>query len=253
MKTADEIRTMLYQRLNHQLRRPGMYFSSHADLEVQIRQILGDLMFIDEKVKGEKTVREELIEEGFYCPTNVAHGVYCMFKNIMPDVNDFQHEVCSVYARKAHQLNYLEIANILPDKQFQSIIERIIEGEFSKGINRKNILEKLLPPSFDAGYIYCYAPEDLMGQWIYFDIATKFVSNKRYDYLRSIRWPAKTFEDGFELTYEGYEVTRRGIAKPKFDIELEKEMFMKRINWDVTKPGPFIKEDPRESRWKHLW
>ena len=232
MKTAEEIRTMFYQRLNHLLKRPGMYVFSDADLEIQIQMLIDDLRFIDEKVKTEKTLREELIDEGFFYPANMAPGVYCIFKSIMPDVNRLSDEICSVYARKAHQLNYLDIENLLPDEKFQSTKERIIDGEFSKGMTTKNILEKLPQPSFKAGLdIFCYAPEDLMGQWIYFDFATKFINHKRIEYLRSIRWPAETFEDGFELTYEGYEVTRRGIAKPECDDE----------------------EKPRESRWKHLW
>lgn len=71
--------------------------------------------------------------------------------------------------------------------------------------------------------------------------------------MRSIRWPTETFEDGFELTKEGYEDTDRGIACPKFDEDTFIKEWKSGKKWDPGEVLAVIPEQPRKSRWEHLW
>lgn len=133
--------------------------------------------------------------------------------------------------------------------------QRIIAGEFSKGYDKAKLLEKIPPPSFVVSRtVLCYAPENPEDRWIYFDLPAIYTEDKGYqDILLSIRWPAETFEDGFELTKEGYEHTQRGIANPELDGDTFMEKWKAGEKWVPGASMPTIEEKPRKPLWKHLW
>jgi len=173
----------------------------------------------------------------------------------VPDLHKFNEYICSVYAREAHKAGYLDINNILSPTEFNGLIQRIITGEFSKGYDKQKLLETLPTPSFKIERtILCYVSKDPVDKWIYFDLPSVFIDGKGYqDFLLSIRWPTETFEDGFELTKEGYDYTRRGIATPKFDGDKFMGTWIDGKKWELGECMPTIEEKPRESLWQHLW
>lgn len=244
---------MLCQRLSVILRRPGMYALCAPDLEWQIRSLIYDLYYIDEIDIQNDPIREELITEGLYFPSNVTDGVSNLLCNVMPDVNNFLNETASVYARKAQEAGYLEIQNSLGSEVFNHLKKRIIEGEFSQGYDSERLLAELPSPSFTIGLTFCFASEIIAEGWLYFDFFMKPTQSGSQSILRNIRWPAKTFEDGFELTLEGYEQTRRGIAIPEFDGDTFIKQWQEGRKWQPGESLPSISKEPQPPRWKHLW
>ncbi len=253
MRSSKKIRELLLNRLDGILKRPEMNIVCESDLEMRLRELIYDLCYIDQiEIEGDP-IRDELTAYGIYYPANVIDGVSNVFRNIMPKVGKFKSEICSVYADKANKIGYLDIKNILNPNLFNEMTERIISGEFSKGYNKEMLLQKLPVPSFVTGSTMCYASEE-EGAWVCFDISVHYIKDKGYhNYLRSIRWTAETFEDGFELTKEGYEETERGVACPKLDEDTFMELWQAGKKWAVDEPLPVIHEEPRKSRWKHLW
>ena len=236
------------------LRRPRMTVWCQTDLELRLRELLCMLCYIDDVDITPVSIIEELVADGMYCPPNVIHGVANLFGNIMPDCVEFHGEVCSVYAQKVHEAGYLQIDNKLAPRAFKGFVERIVAGEFSHGCTEESLLHAFPVPSFQADWTYCYAPDNPAEKWICFDFPREYHEGYGYQpYLRSIRWPAETFEEGFELTKEGYERTQRGIAFPKLDEEAFEELWNTGKKWKPNEELPIIEEPPRQSRWKHLW
>ncbi|GBC64108.1 hypothetical protein DENIS_5125 [Desulfonema ishimotonii] len=252
MRSSKKIRELLLNRLNGILKQPEMDAFCESDLELRLRELIYDLCYIDRiEIEGDP-IREELFAYGIYYPANVIDGVSNVFKNIMPKAGKFKSEICSVYAGKAHKIGYLDIKNILNPNLFNEMTERIMSGEFSKGYNKEKLLQKLPVPSFVTGTTLCYVSEE--DAWICFDISRHYTKGKGYhNHLRSIRWTAETFEEGFELTKEGYEETERGVACPKLDENTFMELWKDGKKWAVDEPLPVIYEEPRKSQWQHLW
>ncbi|MEM7129857.1 MAG: hypothetical protein AAF702_26225 [Chloroflexota bacterium] len=257
MKSSEQIRDMLIQRLGHMLRRPGMWVGCDYDLEIQLRGIITDLWFIDEvdEIKNDHDIINKLIAEGLYYPSNVANGVGNVFRNIAPDIGRYKEYICSIYARIAFLEGYLEIKALLLPDEFEALKARIVKGDFSRGYNQKALLDELPPPSFTVTKnVYCYASENKDSGWIYFDVPSIYIEGKGYqDNVISIRWPAPLFEDGFELTKEGYECTRRGIAQPKFDIDTTMTMWSAGKKWSPSESLLTIDEEVRKPLWEDLW
>lgn len=254
MMPATEIREMLADRLDSMLRRPGMRAVCEADLELRLRELIYDLCRIDEIETEDNPIVAELLAEGLYYPSNAIDGVSNIFQNIMPQAEKFAGEICSVYAKKAYEIGCLDISVFMDPRVFDTLIDRIISGEFSRGYNKELLLEKIPAPSFQAGDTFCYVSEKSKDEWIYFDFSSNYIKGKgRVFYLRSVRWPAETFEDGFELTKEGYENTKRGVACPKFDRETFVREWKAGKIWNPGESMPFVPEEPRMSRWEKLW
>lgn len=256
MRTPEQIHQMLVERLHFMLSRSGMMVSSESDLEMQIRTLIADLRFIDEiETDEERPIVNELVRAGMYYPVNVINGVSNIFRNLVPDMDRYMEYVSSVYAREASKAGYLKLDNILSPSQFEALVQRIITGEFSHGYNKERLLQHLPQPSYIVSRtVLCYATSDEESGWIYFDLPVSYDEDKGYqDILMSIRWPSKSFEDGFQLTKEGYARTERGIAVPKLDIENIMEQWKAGWKWDMKESSPTVQEEPRESIWKHLW
>lgn len=254
MKSAEEIRKRLLQKLNTVLSVPGMCMLCDGDLEIAIRGLLGDLYFVDEVERDDKSLIADLISQGVYYPSNVVCGVSTVFRNILPEARCVQHLVASVYARLAHESGYLECAHILTEDELTRLRERVIAGEFCFGYDLQMLKEKLPSPSYTTGRTtLCYFT-DTGKEWLYFDLPTRFILDKgRVDVLCSIRWAAGSFEEGFELTKEGYEYSRRGIAIPQHDGDTFIEEWKAGRKWLPNENPPTIAQDPQPSRWEHLW
>jgi len=248
------MRKRLIQQLNTVLRVPGMCMGCDGDLEIVIRALLSDLFFVDEIERDDKSLIAGLISQGVYYPSNVVHGVSTAFHNILPEARCVQHLVTSIYARIAHEAGYLECTHILTEDELTRLRERVIAGDFCFGYDLQTLKEKLPPPSYTTGRtILCYFT-DSGKECLYFDLPRRFILDKgRADVLCSIRWSADSFEDGFELTREGYAYSRRGIALPQFDGNTFIEQWKAGRKWLPNEGLPTIAQEPRPSRWEHLW
>lgn len=253
MNSIEQVKERFVSRLYHLLRHPSMFVTCDADLEIQLRTVIDDLHFINGARFNHESFIDKLVSEGVYCPRNSVAGVSNVFRNLMPDTTSFKDEVASVYAKNIYQLGYLKIESTLSISEFENLIQRIIWGEFCQAFTPLKLNEKLPVPSFKVGNTKCFVSEDVNVGWIYFDFRTDFDNGIRSDYLQSIRWPAETFEKGFELTREGYRKTRKGIANPKCDMDAMIQEWQKGKKWAVNEPFPVIEEKPRSSRWAHLW
>lgn len=131
---------------------------------------------------------------------------------------------------------------------------RVIAGDFCFGYDLQMLKEKLPPPSYTTGRTtLCYFT-DSGQECLYFDFPSRFILDKgRVDVFCSIRWSADSFEDGFELTREGYAYSRRGIALPQFDGDTFIEQWKAGRKWLPNEGLPTIAQEPRPSRWEHLW
>jgi len=256
MRKPEQIRQRLVERLHFMLSRSGMMASCESDLEVQIRTLIADLQFIDEiEINEERPIINELVQAGIYYPANVINGVSNIFRNLIPDMDRYMEYISSVYAREANKAGYLKLDNILSQHKFDELVQRILAGEFSHGYDKEQLLQRLPEPSYIVSRtVLCYATSDEGLGWIYFDLPVSYDEDKGYqDILMSIRWPSKSFEDGFQLTKEGYARTKRGVAAPTLDIENIMEQWQVGWKWNLKESLPTVQEEPRESLWKHLW
>lgn len=102
MRTADEIRHHLIERVNGAVRRPGMWGG-----ELALRSVLADLTFVDDVDEAWRGEQRQLVERGSWTQIGVGGAFATVFGGRRTGTHDAA--VGSVYAEVAHRLGYLRL------------------------------------------------------------------------------------------------------------------------------------------------
>jgi hypothetical protein len=114
MRTLDEIRGHLTDRLNRALRRPGMFGG-----ELALRYFLEDLTFIDDADEAWSNENDQLVERGCWSEIGIAGAFATIFGDRR--FTTHEHAVASVYADMAHRLGYLQLDNTLGTGDYRQL------------------------------------------------------------------------------------------------------------------------------------
>jgi len=188
--------------------RAGLYATGGAGFDAQLKALLGDLCFLDEREQDRDSVSEVL---GRYGQT----GVVGPFQALFGASGNYVDEVASVWAEQLHRLGYLHVDRLVETDAWHQLLAGLRDRFDGKDVRRSEVEAVYGPPSIVAGKrVLCYAPADNSG-WVFVDTypewTQRYLPGKgRYDgerdddpLVRSVRAPAPDFESGLTLTLYG--------------------------------------------------
>lgn len=179
-----------------------------AAFDTQLRELLADLCFLDERESDCESVHDVIQGYG-------KLGVVGPFVALFGKGGNYVAEVASVWAEQLHRLGYLPVDRVLDAAAWARLTAELCERFDGKDMRRSEVESAFGPPSIVADKrVLCYAPADGSG-WVFIDCYTewtsRYVAGKgRYDgerdddpHVRSVRRPAADFESGLILTLYG--------------------------------------------------
>jgi hypothetical protein len=168
MRSADDIRAVLVERVAGMSRRPGMWAPTGQAMDLEAGNLLDVLHFIDEcgpNGQFDRTARYGKL------------GVVGPFEHVFGKTGRFAAEVASVYAEQFHLAGYLDVErNLAVDDH--AALTRSARSRFEElDFRRSEIEAELGPPSFVVDdRIGCYAPPERKAGWVFFDYWTEPVA-----------------------------------------------------------------------------
>jgi hypothetical protein len=179
-----------------------------AAFDIQLRGLLADLCFLDEREDELESVHKAIRGYG-------KLGVVGPFQAMFGKDGNYLAEVASIWAEQLHRLGYLRVSRRLDSQAWDRLVNGL-SGRFDgKDVRRSEVEATFGSPSVVAdGRVLCYAPADLLG-WIFVDCHSEWTNRYvagagRYEgerdedpLVRSIRHPAQSFESGLILTLYG--------------------------------------------------
>ncbi|WP_460359670.1 hypothetical protein [Actinoallomurus bryophytorum] len=209
MRSAAELRQRWLDLVPLMIARAGMYTTSGgAAVDIQLRGLLADLCFLDER-EGDLDSTHEVIRR--YGKLGVVGPFAAMFGN----EGNYVAEVASVWAEQFHRLGYLQVDRVLDARAWDQLITGLAECFDGKDVRRSEVEATFGPPSLVADRrVLCYAPTDGSG-WVFVDCYTEWTNryvtgSGRYEgerdndpLVRSVRHPTQSFEAGLILTLYG--------------------------------------------------
>jgi hypothetical protein len=196
MRTAEEIKSKKIEWLEGALRRPRMYGGNDSGVEMVLRDLLGDLCFIDEREAELDAVFQEWHERELQRACRPNH----VFRERLA-VDDVSNEVASVYAHAAARLGYYEPARRLTPAEWKALRHGLRQAVKERDWTEQEVRDRFGPPSYTNYYVLAYAPEDDRLGWVFFDFewagGDRLPRNNR---LRNVRIPARQFAREFVFT-----------------------------------------------------
>lgn len=182
--------------------------SGGAGFDIQLRSLLADLCFLDEREHDADRVHEILHRYG-------KLGVVGPFIALFGKDGNYVAEVASVWAEQLHRLGYLQVGQLLGADAWAGLAGGLRERFDGKDVRRSEVEAEFGAPSIVADKrVLCYAPGDGSG-WVFVDCFSqwsgRYVAGAgRYEgerdddpLVRSVRSPAADFESGLILTLYG--------------------------------------------------
>jgi hypothetical protein len=191
--------------------RAGMWTTGNGSaLDVQLGMLVDDLYWLDGNDTQSNLVRDV---RSWYGKLGVVGPFVAMFGKD----GRYLAEVASVWAEQAYRLGYLTVDRLLEADEWAPLArDRLRERFDGKDVRRSDVEAEYGAPSLVADKrTLCYAPADGTG-WVFIDCYSepaglRYVPGKgTYDaerdddpLVRSVRYPAATFESGLILTLYG--------------------------------------------------
>lgn len=210
MRSAEEVRNRLLERLKGAILRPSMYGGDASGVELLMVNLLADLCYIDEREAEWLKARERLETRGqFGCA-----GVAGSFLNRVSVKGEFADEVASVYAAEAHRLGLLEVDPALTDAEFRRLCRGLRAVCREKDWRRSEVLDRFGPASVRAGSVLAYVSAGRPGEWVCFDFDRTWRGVRNRDYrLREVRIPARNFVRELTFTPHGRALREKGSGR----------------------------------------
>jgi hypothetical protein len=207
MRSVEQVRTRLLERLQAAVRRPRMWGGRDHEVHTVLHALLDELCFIDEREEELDLAIRGLHSRQLFRST----GIRGAFDEVLRDVPDFSHEVASVFAEIAGWLGYLALARRLPVPEWQLLQEELPSWCQERDRSPTEVTARFGEPSLVSGSVACYAPEDPRGGWIFFDFCPGKTGLdehgnffRREDVLRDVRIPAADLTPRFHFTPHGH-------------------------------------------------
>ena len=209
MKTIHEFKARLLDTLAKAVIRPGMFGGNELGTELFFRNLLSDLVYIDERETELEIAWSSLEKSGLFLSTGVHGGL----RYRIPIAVSLTDEIGSVYAAIAAHFGYLTLEREVSTSEYRKLFKGVRRKHKSLNTTSKQIVEIYGTPSLKIGRrfsaILCYAIKD-GGPWIYFDCeSAQRLPNGQLTYakneiddppLRNIRLPGKTFSRSVVFT-----------------------------------------------------
>ena len=210
MKTADQIRDMLLERLALCLRVPSM-----CGGELGILNLMEYLCFIDDREDEWRAERRKLSESGAFGSTGIHGGFWAVTRQKERD----ESQPASVYALIAFEMGYLNADSfdrILTRDEFDRLLTEFDDAFFQKKWTNVDVIAKFGVPSMRWGTndnypcFLLYIDDSQPSRFCYFDCWAGFFKDdsgcmvpKKFGplpILRNVRVPSDSFAAQFRFT-----------------------------------------------------
>jgi len=232
MKSADEIRKFVLNRLGNRVSRPSMWGG-----ELGILGEMDLLTYIDERQEEWSTRRKELHQRQAFNAGGVTGACQQILRNHRR--GSCEKEVASIYAVIAFEMGYLSAEGedrpqrLLEDNELESVLQTAVDLARGEPCTPDDAIERFGAPSMRWGtndYYPCtlsYFGTFGSGRYVHFDFWAEWYKNPTglqvpgkfgpKPLLRNLRIPAAMFPDEFVWTTLGQELlSQQGKSSSKF-------------------------------------
>lgn len=208
MRTIDDVRNQLLERLHGALTHPSVYGGTQFGVQFVLQNLLHDLTYIDERESELAQSYSNLETRGMWWAT----GLIGPFSQRFEQVHSFSAEIASVFAEISYNFRYVNLSRTLSDAELKSIRRDSRQILSKRDLLESQIKDRFGDPSFAVcdswHHVHCYASHSANG-WVFLDFTDERVPGPppywKYesDYiLRNVRLPTPQFGRG--IVYNPY-------------------------------------------------